>query len=140
MPNARGGRNFKKGRKKKDITHEKQLLKRDPDEEQEYAQVLAPKGNGRFELKCCDGGRIRLGIVCGKMRKRIWIHRSDLVIISKWVDMTDDSKCTIMHKYSESDIRKLRKEGELPENFKLNLDDFEEETNCDSDYFTIVTD
>lgn len=126
MPNSRGGRNFKKGRKKSGFTQEKQLLKKDPDEQQEYAQVIAPKGNGRFELLCCDGGKERLGVVCGQMRKRVWINRSDLVLISKWEGMTNDDKCSIVHKYSESDIRQLRKEGELPDNFKTNLDDFDE--------------
>jgi len=37
--------------------------------------------------------------------------------------------------YSEDEARRLLKEGELPENFKLNLDDFEE-VNSDEDYFT----
>ena len=39
--------------------------------------------------------------------------------------MTDDTKCSIIHKYSEDEARRLQKEGELPPNFKLNLDDFE---------------
>jgi len=75
---------------------------------------------------CCDGGKERLGVVCGQMRKRVWINRSDLVLIAKWEGMTNDDKCSIVHKYSESDIRQLRKEGELPDNFKTNLDDFDE--------------
>ena len=127
MPNIKGGKNFKKGRKKKDFTEKKNLLKKDEDELQEYAQVIGAKGNGRFELKCCDGGKERLGIICGKMRKRIWINRGDLVLFSKWADMSDDTKCSIIHKYSEDEARRLHKEGELPENFKLNLDEFEEE-------------
>ena len=135
MPNIKGGKNFKKGRKKKDFTEKKNLLKKDEDELQEYAQVIGAKGNGRFELKCCDGGKERLGIVCGKMRKRVWINRGDLVLFCKWEDMSDDSKCSIVHKYSEDEARRLLKEGELPENFKLNLDDFEE-VNSDEDYFT----
>ena len=90
MPNIKGGKNFKKGRKKKDFTEKKNLLKKDEDELQEYAQVIGAKGNGRFELKCCDGGKERLGIVCGKMRKRVWINRGDLVLFCKWEDMSDD--------------------------------------------------
>jgi len=49
--------------------------------------------------------------------------------------MTDDTKCSIIHKYSEDEARRLIKEGELPENFKLNLDESEED-NSDEDYFT----
>jgi len=49
--------------------------------------------------------------------------------------MTDDTKCSIIHKYSEDEARRLHKEGELPENFKLNLDE-SEDVNSDEDYFT----
>ena len=122
MPNSRGGRNFKKGRKKSGFTQEKQLLKKDPDEQQEYAQVIAPKGNGRFELLCCDGGKERLGVVCGQMRKRVWINRSDLVLIAKWEGMTNDDKCSIVHKYEEDEIHKLKSQGEFPDNIKLDED------------------
>ena len=135
MPNAKGGKNFKKGKKNRSFDNKKQLIKKDPEDLQEYGQVINAKGNGRFELKCCDGGKERLGIVCGKMRKRVWINRGDLVLFCKWEDMSDDSKCSIIHKYSEDEARRLLKEGELPENFKLNLDEFEE-VNSDEDYFT----
>ncbi len=125
MPNNKGGKKFKKGKKSRGFNDKKQLIKKDPEESQEYAQVVNPKGNGRFELLCCDGGKERLGTVCGKMRKRVWVNRGDLVMISKWEGMTDDTKCSIIHKYSEDEARRLLKEKELPPNFKLNLDDFE---------------
>ena len=48
--------------------------------------------------------------------------------------MTADTKCSIIHKYSEDEARRLIKEGELPENFKLNLDE-SEDVNSDEDYF-----
>jgi len=136
MPNFKGGKNFKKGKKNKNVFQEKkQVVKRDPDDSQEYAQVVGAKGNGRFELKCCDGGTTRLGIIRGTMRKRVWVNRSDLVLICKWEGMTDDSKCSIIHKYSEDESRRLLKEGELPANFKLNLDELEED-NSEEDYFS----
>ena len=125
MPNNKGGKKFKKGKKTRGFNDKKQLIKKDPEESQEYAQVVNPKGNGRFELLCCDGGKVRQGTVCGQMRKRVWVNRSDLVLISKWEGMTDDTKCSIIHKYSEDEARRLLKEKELPSNFKLNLDDFE---------------
>jgi len=131
----KGGKNFKKGRKKSTFVDKKNLIKKDPKEDQEYGQVINAKGNGRFQLKCCDGGKERLGIICGKMRKRVWVNRGDLVLICKWEGMSDDTKCSIIHKYSEDEARRLLKEGELPENFKLNLDDMEEDSLTD-DYFS----
>ena len=134
MPNFKGGKNFKKGRKKSTFVDKKNLLKKDPEDSQEYGQIINAKGNGRFELKCCDGGKVRLGIVCGKMRKRVWVNRGDLVLFCKWEGMSDDTKCSIIHKYSEDEARRLLKEGDLPDNFKLNLDE-EEEDGVDDDYF-----
>ena len=131
MPNNKGGKKFKKGKKSRGFNDKKQLIKKDPEEAQEYAQVVNPKGSGRFELLCCDGGKERLGTVCGQMRKRVWVNRSDLVLISMWEGMTDDTKCSIIHKYSEDEARRLQKEGELPPNFKLNLDDFDVEDEDD---------
>ena len=131
MPNNKGGKKFKKGKKNRFSDDKKQLIKKDPEESQEYAQVVNPKGNGRFELLCCDGGKERMGIVCGKMRKRVWINRGDLVLISKWEGMTDDTKCSIILKYSEDEARRLQKEGELPSNFKLTLDEFDIENEDD---------
>jgi translation initiation factor 1A len=133
MPNKKGGKNFKKGKKDRGFNDKQQLLKKDTEEGQEYAQVINPKGNGRFELQCCDGGKKRLGLICGTMRKRVWVNRSDLVLISLWEGMTDDTKCSIIHKYSADEAKRLQKEGDLPEHIKLNLDDFEEED--DIDYF-----
>lgn len=135
MPNVKGGKNFKKGRKKSTFIDKKNLIKKDTQEGQEYGQIVNAKGNGRFELKCCDGGKERLGIICGKMRKRVWINRGDLVLICKWEGMSDDSKCSIIHKYSEDEAKRLQKEGELPENFKLNLDEIEED-GLEDDYFS----
>ena len=67
--------------------------------------------------------------------KYVWVNRSDLVLISLWEGMTDDTKCSIIHKYSEDEAKRLQKEGELPENFKLNLDEIDESGEED-DYFS----
>ena len=61
MPNNKGGKNFKKGKKTRVYEDKKQLIKKDVKESQEYAQVVNPKGNGRFELLCFDGGKTRMG-------------------------------------------------------------------------------
>ena len=66
-----------------------------------------------------------MGTSCGQMRKRVWVNRSWIWCWSLWEGMTDDTKCSIVHKYSEDEVKRLLKEGELPANFKLNLDDLE---------------
>ena len=137
MPNNKGGKNFKKGKKTRDYEDKKQLIKKDVTESQEYAQVVNPKGNGRFELLCFDGGKTRMGTICGTMRKRVWVNRSDVVLISLWTGMTVDTKCSIIHKYSEDEAKRLQKEGELPDTFKFNLDEFATPDDDDENGFTM---
>ena len=116
MPNAKGGKKFKRGKKNSSI--EKKLIYKDPKEEQEYAKVISACGNGRFTIQCFDG-RDRLGIIAGNMRKRVWVNKDDIVLISRWGFSTDDNKCSIIHKYDSDEAKKLHKEGEFPENIKF---------------------
>ena len=51
--------------------------------------------------------------------------------------MTDDSKCSIIHKYSEDEAKRLQKEGELPDTFKFNLDEFATPDDDDENGFTM---
>ena len=119
MPNKKGGKKFKKG--KKQSFHEKTLIYKDPKEDQEYGKIIGACGNGRFNVYCFDG-KDRLGIIAGNMRKKIWINKDDIVLISRWDFTTDSEKCSIIHKYDSDEAKKLQKEGEFPENIKLESD------------------
>jgi len=92
MPNKKGGKKFKKG--KKQSSYDKALLYKDPKEDQEYAKVIR---------------------VAGNMRKKIWVNKDDIVLISKWEFLTDDTKCSIIHKYDNDEVKKLKRDGEFPE-------------------------
>jgi len=116
MPNKKGGKKFKKG--KKNTSYEKAMIYKDPKEDQEYAKVVRPMGNGRFEIQCFDG-KMRMGIISGKMRKRVWVNKDDIVLFCKWSFSTDDEKCSIIHKYDIDESRKLQREGEFPDFIKL---------------------
>ena len=48
-------------------------------------------------------------------------------MISKWEFQTDDSKCHIIHKYEEDEVKKLQSEGHFPDSIKLiEEEDFED--------------
>jgi translation initiation factor 1A len=117
MPNFKGGKGFKKKKKHSGGFREKQLILRNPDDDQEYAQVKKVNGSGRYQLSCFDG-QDRLGISAGNIRKRYRIHVGDIVLISRWVDI-QDSKCSIVHKYDDDEARKLQDQGEFPETVTL---------------------
>ena len=132
MPNAKGGKKFKRG--KKNTSFEKKMIYKDPKEDQEYGKVIRAMGNGRFEIQCFDG-KMRMGIVAGNMRKRVWINKDDIILFSKWEFCTDDNKCSIVHKYNIDESRKLQREGEFPD--FINLDEeneFGDDDNFQFDY------
>ena len=128
MPNAKGGKKFKKG--KKQSFNEKALIYKDPKEDQEYGKVMRAKGNGRFEIQCFDG-KLRTGILAGNMRKRVWVNKDDIILFSKWEFTTDDDKCSIIHKYDIDEAKRLQREGEFPDT--VNLDE-ENTFNTDNDF------
>lgn len=130
MPNAKGGKKFKKG--KKQTFHQKALIYKDPKEDQEYGKIIRAVGNGRFEIQCFDG-KTRMGIIAGNMRKRVWINKDDIILFSKWEFTTDDDKCSIIHKYDTDEARRLQKEGEFPDT--INLDEENEFGNDDNFQF-----
>jgi len=119
MPNFKGGKGFKK-KKKQSMFREKQLILKNPEDDQEYAQVKKVNGSGRYQLFCFDGTE-RLGISAGNIRKKYRISTGDIVLISLWVDI-QDSKCSIIHKYDEDEARKLQDKGEFPDSVKLEED------------------
>ena len=93
MPrNKFGGNKAKKG---KNQVIERTFILKEPD--QEYATVVKTLGDGRFELSCNDG-ITRLGHIRGKMRRRVWIHPTDVVLVS--MRDFDDNKVDIIHKYT----------------------------------------
>ena len=123
MPNKKGGKKFKKG--KKQSFAEKQLIYKDPKEDQEYGRIINACGNGRFQVYCFDG-KERMGVIAGRMRKRVWVNNDDIVLISRWEFLTDSDKCSIVHKYDSDEVSKLQKENEFPKNIQ-----FESENNFD---------
>ena len=112
MPNKKGGKKFKKG--KKQSFHERTMIYKDPKEDQEYGKVIRAMGNGRFDIQCFDG-KNRMGIIAGNMRKKVWVNKDDIILFSKWEFTTEDNKCSIIHKYDLDESRKLQRDGEFPD-------------------------
>ncbi len=132
MPNAKGGKKFKRG--KKNTSFERKMIYKDPKEDQEYGKVVRAMGNGRFEIQCFDG-KTRMGIIAGNMRKRVWVNKDDIILFSKWEFTTDDDKCSIVHKYDIDESRKLQKEGEFPDTINLDEEnEFGDDDNFQFDY------
>lgn len=77
---------------------------------QMYATVQKACGGGRFVLACGDGVE-RLGKLRGSMRKSEWVSGGDIVLAS--ARSFDDGKCDILHRYTQLEVSRLRRYGEL---------------------------
>lgn len=67
-------------------------------------------GANRIEVRCLDG-KTRQGRIPGKMRKRVWIQKGDVVLLEPW-DWQDD-KADVKWRYTQQEIRWLRENGYL---------------------------
>ena len=105
--NQKGGKKHKRGKKG---GYETKALRLKEDG-QEYAQITSCKGNCRFDVQCFDG-KDRMAILCGKMRKRVFVNMKDIVLVSLR-DFQDD-KCDIIEKYEDSHVHQLKSGKHIP--------------------------
>ena len=55
------------------------------------------------------------------MKKRVWIHVGDIVLLGMREDFSEDGKADVMLKYFDYEARDLQEEyGELPSHWKIN--------------------
>ena len=114
VKNKRGGNKAKRGKRNRDTKQKvsiKNILKEDG---QEYAFVSDLKGDCRLGLICWDK-KERIGIIRGKMRKRVWISRGDLVLVG--IREFQDDKCDVIQKYDSEQAKLLAKKGHVTQSF-----------------------
>ena len=124
MPNKKGGKKFKKG--KKQSFQDKELILKNPEEGQEYAKILKINGSGRYQIFCFDG-KERLGICAGNIKRKTRFELNNIILVSLWE--FQDSKCSIIHKYDDDEVHKLKSQGEFPDTIQLEEENaFNEDT------------
>lgn len=111
---GKGGKNRRRGKNENENEKRELVFKEDG---QEYAQVTKMLGNGRLEAMCFDGTK-RLCHIRGKLRKKVWINASDIILIG--LRDYQDAKADVILKYSPDEARNLKAYGELPESAKIN--------------------
>lgn len=112
-------KNYSKNNNKNITNNSKNLILKE--DQETYGQVINALGNNRLLVKCFHDEKERVCTIRGSMRKKIWINKNDIVLISLR-DFQDD-KADIIYKYDENDVKKLKKLNEL--NIKENnINDF----------------
>ncbi len=87
-----------------------------------FGRVVDIYGNDRMQVFCEDG-KHRIGRIRGKIKKRVWIRRGDLVIVNPWTFETivkdTMGKCEISWRYLRHEISWLERNKRIPEILKL---------------------
>jgi translation initiation factor 1A len=96
-----------KKRNTKQHGHSELVLKEDG---QEYAKVISLVGEGRLMAQCMDGVE-RLCHIRGALKKKVWILKDDMILIS--LRDFQDEKADVLVKYTEQEVRTLRSMGEI---------------------------
>jgi len=111
---GKGGKNRRRGKNENEGMKRELVFKEDG---QEYAQVIKMLGSGRIEAMCFDGQK-RLCKIRGKLRKKVWINVSDIVLVG--LRDYQDGKADVILKYSSDEARNLKSYGEFPDSVKIN--------------------
>ncbi|XP_012881912.1 PREDICTED: eukaryotic translation initiation factor 1A, X-chromosomal [Dipodomys ordii] len=117
LNDCKGGKNRRRGKNENESEKRELVFKEDG---QEYAQVIKMLGNGRLEAMCFDGVK-RLCHIRGKLRKKVWINTSDIILVG--LRDYQDNKADVILKYNADEARSLKAYGELPEHAKINETD-----------------
>ncbi|MHA1147547.1 MAG: translation initiation factor eIF-1A [Promethearchaeota archaeon] len=88
-----------------------------------FARVIEIYGQERMGVFCEDG-KHRIGRVRGKIKKRVWIRKGDLVIINPWGFETEvkgqQEKCEISWRYLKHEVNYLKRQNRIPEILDIN--------------------
>ncbi|MGQ4875726.1 MAG: translation initiation factor eIF-1A [Promethearchaeota archaeon] len=88
-----------------------------------FGRVIEIFGNDRMQVFCEDG-KHRIGRIRGKIKKRVWIRRGDLIICNPWdwETPTKDGmgKCEITWRYMKNEVAWLERNNKIPEILDIN--------------------
>lgn len=88
-----------------------------------FARVIDILGNDRMRVFCEDG-KHRIGRIRGKIKKRVWIRKGDLILVNPWDWATETEgelgKCEITWRYMKSEVSWLDRNNRIPEILDIN--------------------
>ena len=90
-----------------------------PRDKQSFGIVQRRLGGSRMEVRCFDG-KTRVCRIPGRLKRRLWVRTSDLIIVEPW-EFSGDQKGDVLYKYTKAQLGFLKRKGYLKQ-----MDDFEE--------------
>ena len=111
MPNIKGGKNYKKAKQGAGKMSGKKTKTPYADSpELLYAQVKSKLGGDRISVECSDGVD-RQAIIPGSFYKRVWINKSDVLLIQ--MNELKTTEAYILYKYDPNEAHTLKNKGLL---------------------------
>ena len=86
-----------------------------PGEGEMLGRVVKLLGSDHILVRCTDD-KTRMGIIRGKLKRKIWIRDNDVVTIAPW-DFRSDDRGDITWRYTLSQVEMLKQKGLLPQDF-----------------------
>ncbi len=112
MPNVKGGKGYKKGKKGKGKTGGKKNVTPWASDSPGlvYAQVKKKLGGNRLDVECTDEVK-RQAIIPGSFLRRVWINANDIVLLQ--VNDLNPKEGFILYKYNIDECHQLKTKGDL---------------------------
>lgn len=82
---------------------------REPEANQVVGKVLELLGADRLRVICNDGNE-RMVRIPGRLKKRIWVRRGDLILVEPW-DIESEEKGDMVWRYDKNKIPILKEKG-----------------------------
>lgn len=93
------------------MEHEEPIRVRIPRGREVLGIVEQLLGNAKFRVRCSDG-KVRYCRVPGRLRRRLWIRPTNLVLVNPW-EVQSDERGDVLFKYNPTHVSWLRKRGFL---------------------------
>ena len=106
---GKGGKSYRSGKKFSEHSKRELLTK---SEGLDYGLIISVLGGAKAQVKVFGDDELKLGYIRGPIYKREWLMKDDIVLIS--LRDFEQSKCDIVWKYKDDEIKQLQKMGEIP--------------------------
>lgn len=94
-----------------DDEEEKNGKVREPNDDQVLGKVLELLGADRLRVKCTDGNE-RMVRIPGRLKKRVWVRRDDIILVEPW-DIETEEKGDMVWRYDKNKAHMLKNKGYL---------------------------
>ena len=82
---------------------------------EQFGIVDQAMGGGHLKIFCQDG-KMRMGRIKGKLKKRMWMREGDLVVLIPWE--FQDEKADVTYRYTRIQAQNLARRGVIPKHLE----------------------